>query len=74
MATPRKQKISLVDTPYYHCVVRCVRGAFLCGEDALSGQSFDHRREWVEEKLHFLIEVFAIDVCAYAVMSNHYLK
>ncbi|MBA6364496.1 transposase [Colwellia sp. BRX8-4] len=72
MATPRKQQISLIDTPYYHCVARCVRRAFLCGEDALSGQSFDHRREWVEEKLHFLIEVFAIDVCAYAVMSNHY--
>lgn len=72
MATPRKQKISLVDTPYYHCVARCVRRAFLCGEDALSGQSYEHRRGWVEDKLHFLSQVFAIEVCAYAVMSNHY--
>jgi len=72
MATPRKQQISLVDTPYYHCVARCVRRAFLCGEDALSGQSFEHRRGWVEDKLHFLSQVFAIDVCAYAIMSNHY--
>ena len=72
MATPRKQQISLVDTPYYHCVARCVRRAFLCGEDALSGQSYEHRRVWVEDKLHFLSQVFAIEVCAYAVMSNHY--
>jgi REP element-mobilizing transposase RayT len=72
MATPRKQQISLVDTQYYHCVARCVRRAFLCGEDTLSGKSFEHRREWIEEKLHFLSQVFAIDVCAYAVMSNHY--
>jgi REP element-mobilizing transposase RayT len=72
MATPRKQQISLADTPYYHCVARCVRRAFLCGQDKLSGQSYEHRRHWIEDKLQALTKVFAIDVCAYAVMSNHY--
>ena len=72
MTSPRKQQISLADTPYYHCMTRCVRHAFLCGEDKHSGQSFEHRRGWIEDKLHFLTQVFAIDVCAYAIMDNHY--
>ena len=70
MPKARKSQISLLDTPYYHCVSRCVRRAYLCGEE--NGKSFEHRRYWVEDRIHVLSDVFAIDVCAYAVMSNHY--
>ena len=51
---------------------QALRRAFLCGEDSVSGNSFEHRRQWIEDKLHELAQVFALDLCAYAVMSNHY--
>jgi putative transposase len=72
MTIARRRQVCLSETPYYHCIARCVRRAFLCGEDRYSGKNLDHRKQWLVDKIKELAEVFAMDICAYAVMSNHY--
>ncbi len=72
MPKPRKEQVSLEATPYYHCVSRCVRKAFLCGFDHQSDVSYEHRRAWLVQELLNQAQVFAIDIAAYAIMSNHY--
>ncbi|GAB0149855.1 hypothetical protein McPS_25950 [Marichromatium sp. PS1] len=62
MTRPRAALISLSDTPWYHVVTRCVRRAYLCGFDRLTGRSFEHRRGWVELRLRQLAGVFAIGI------------
>jgi REP element-mobilizing transposase RayT len=72
MPSARKSLISLKETPYYHCIARCVRRAWLWGVDEYAGKDYSHRKEWVIERLRELSKAFAIEVCAYAVLSNHY--
>jgi len=72
MTVARNQQICIEETPYYHIVSRCVRRAFLCGDDKVSGKSFEHRRQWLIDRIKQVTSVFAIDVCSYAIMSNHF--
>lgn len=72
MTRARYQQVSLQDTPYYHCISRCVRRAYLCGDDPVTGNNFDHRKQWLVTRIKQLAAQFSIEICAYAIMSNHY--
>lgn len=72
MTRARKELVDLKLTAYYHCTCRCVRLSFLCGEDHLTGHSYRHRKAWFMERLEQLSRVFAVEVCAFAVMPTRY--
>jgi len=71
MGYPRRLYVPPDTRGTYHCVSRCVRRAYLCGDDPVSGRSFEHRKQWIEDRILELAQIFAVAVHAYAVMSNH---
>jgi hypothetical protein len=62
--------IDQAEVGVYHCVQMPVRRAWLCGQDSLTGQNFDHRKVWIQERLEFLAGQFSIDVCSVATVLN----
>jgi len=72
MALPRSKYVREGQEGVYHCFSRCVRRAFLCGFDTLTRRDFSHRKAWLVDRLRYLAAIFAIEVCAYAVMDTHY--
>ena len=72
MTYPRSHTVAPDLSGVYHCISRCVRRAWLCGHDELTGRSFEHRKTWIEERLFELTGVFAVELWGYAIMSNHY--
>jgi hypothetical protein len=71
MTSPRRDIVDPAVAGHYHCVARCVRRAFLCGVDGYTGLSFEHRKQWIEQRILELARYFAVGIYAYAVMSNH---
>ncbi|MBN8523813.1 MAG: transposase [Planctomycetes bacterium] len=65
MPRPRHHLVDDERPGAYHIISRCVRRAFLCGDRA------EHRRAWVRDLIRQAAGAFAVDVLAYAVMSNH---
>jgi REP element-mobilizing transposase RayT len=72
MGLPRNQYVLDGQEGTYHCFSRCVRRAFLYGFDKHSGRDFSHRKAWIVDRLRHLAAIFALEVCAYAILHNHY--
>jgi hypothetical protein len=70
-AYARREIVDETEVGVYHCVTRCVRRAFLCGQDAFSGRSYEHRKGWIQSRLEELAAIFAVDLLGFSVMSNH---
>jgi len=58
----RADLVDPLEVAAYHCIHRCVRRNFLCGNDPYNGRNYDHRKAWLEERMKFLAGLFGIDL------------
>jgi hypothetical protein len=72
MTYARAHLIDSRNTGFYHLTSRCVRRAWLCGVDNQTGRNFNHRKDWIENRILNLSGIFAVEIYSYAIMSNHY--
>jgi REP element-mobilizing transposase RayT len=72
MTYPRSHTVNPTVSGTYLCTSRCVRRAWLCGEDELTQRCYDHRKDWIEDRALGLTQVYAMSITSFAVLSNHY--
>ena len=61
---PRSTIVDEAVTPWYHCISRCVRRAFPCG------QGHAHRKQWIESRLKEMAGVFVVECAGFALISS----
>ena len=72
MTTARSKQIQKEKNYKAHVISRSVRRAWLIGEDPETGCHYNHRRQWIVDRISLLVQQFSIEVCAYSIMSNHF--
>ena len=60
--TARSEVFDPLEVAIAHVIQRCVRRCFLMGEDAETGKNYDHRKQWLEERLQRFAAHFGIEV------------
>ena len=48
-----------------------MRRSFFCGVDPLTGNDYEHRKGWIQQRLEQLAAAFAVEVCEFSAMDNH---
>ncbi len=66
MTISRSRLVDTTVSRWYHCISRCVRRAFLMGDETAPG-----RKDWIENRLRELNEIFAVSVGGFSLMDNH---
>lgn len=67
----RNEQFSADEVGICFVTLRCVRRAWLAGEDPVSGRDYSFRKEWIRRRLEALISLCAVYVLSYAILSNH---
>ena len=68
---PRGDIVRDGEVGVYHCYSRCVRRAYLCGNDPVTGKDFEYRRDWICQFEEALAGLFGIEVAFHGELSNH---
>ena len=42
------------------------------GSDPVSGNNYDHRKQWLEDRLRHFAACFGIDLLCFSILSNHF--
>ena len=66
MTISRSRLVDATVSRCYHCISRCVRRAHLMGDEVAPG-----RKDWVENRLKVLDQIFAVSVDGFRLIDNH---
>ena len=58
--TNRRDVLADGEIQVVHCINRCVRRAYRCGQDPLTGTDYEHRRELIRQRMEFLAGIMGI--------------
>lgn len=70
--TARSEVFDPLEIAIAHVIQRCVRRCFLMGSDPHSGKNYDHRKQWLEDRLQRFAAYFGIDLLCFSILSNHF--